>query len=252
MTRLPTIKKERNDIVLAIQRAIIATFGRSEWKELAYRTGAEEEITAHYRLLRSLDWNDPDYPANVLWGIETILEADKDGLEEMLTTPKIIEWLRDNEPAVYAAFGPEAKPIAVPTLTPRVTSATVDRAIRDAETLLKTSGAVSAVDRVHTVLHGYLLALCDEAGIAYGFEPGVTDLFKLLRKGHTKMHATGPRSQEVTQIIRSLASVVDALNPLRNKASVAHPNTTLLCEPEAMLVINAVRTLVHYLNDRLD
>lgn len=49
----------------------------------------------------------------------------------------------------------------------------------------------------------------------------------------------------------SFASAVDALNPIRNNASVAHPNAALLAEPEAMLVINSVRTLLHYLDSKI-
>lgn len=45
--------------------------------------------------------------------------------------------------------------------------------------------------------------------------------------------------------------IVDALNPLRNRASLAHPNESLLAEPEAMLVINSVRTLLHYIDSRV-
>jgi hypothetical protein len=49
----------------------------------------------------------------------------------------------------------------------------------------------------------------------------------------------------------AFATVVDALNPVRNRGSMAHANATLLDEPEAMLVINAVRTLLHYLNAKI-
>lgn len=42
--------------------------------------------------------------------------------------------------------------------------------------------------------------------------------------------------------------VIDTLNPLRNQGSVAHPNADLLAEPEAMLFINSVRCLLHYMN----
>lgn len=38
---------------------------------------------------------------------------------------------------------------------------------------------------------------------------------------------------------------------MRNQASEAHANDRLLEEPEAMLVINVVRTLLHYFNARL-
>jgi hypothetical protein len=45
--------------------------------------------------------------------------------------------------------------------------------------------------------------------------------------------------------------VLDAMNPLWNRASLAHPNPPLLAEPEAMLVINAARTILHYLDAKL-
>jgi hypothetical protein len=51
--------------------------------------------------------------------------------------------------------------------------------------------------------------------------------------------------------LRGFGTIVDALNPLRNKASVAHPNANLLAEPEAMLVVNSVRTVLHYLDAKL-
>lgn len=47
------------------------------------------------------------------------------------------------------------------------------------------------------------------------------------------------------------ASTIDSLNPIGNKASVALANEDLLDEPEVLLVINAVRTLLHYFNARL-
>jgi hypothetical protein len=61
----------------------------------------------------------------------------------------------------------------------------------------------------------------------------------------------GPREQNVTQVLRAMASILDAMNPVRNMASVAHPNPTLLAEAEAMLVINACRTVLQYLDAKL-
>jgi len=52
--------------------------------------------------------------------------------------------------------------------TPQITSEVVLRAPTDAENLIQSSGPTSAVDRVHTVLHGFLIAVCEGAGIAYG------------------------------------------------------------------------------------
>ncbi|MFI5167749.1 MAG: abortive infection family protein [Thermoanaerobaculales bacterium] len=140
-------------------------------------------------------------------------------------------------------------PVAPPTLAN--SSAVVALAIADAETLLASSGATSAVDRIHTALHGYLITACDTAGIAAPPEPSTTTLFRLLRENHPALQAQGPRAQDILTILRAAASILDALNPVRNKASVAHPNEELLEKDEAMLVINIAKSLLHFLNAKL-
>lgn len=62
----------------------------------------------------------------------------------------------------------------------------VARAIADADLLLR-NGAVSAVDRLHTALHGHLMDLCDRASIAYPSEPTMAKLLKLLRADHPRL-----------------------------------------------------------------
>jgi hypothetical protein len=133
----------------------------------------------------------------------------------------------------------------------RITSDVVERALKDAEHLVRDSGAVSGVDRVHTAFHGYLRAACEEAGLEVPDEASVTRLFRILREGHPKLAASGARSDDVQRVIASFGNVIDALNTIRNQASIAHPNESLLEEPEAMLLINAARTLLHYLNTKL-
>ena len=139
-----------------------------------------------------------------------------------------------------------ASPIASPE--PKTTSAVVERAIGDVEALVQTSGAVSGVDRVHTALHGYLRAVCERENIAYGKDDSMTRLFKSLRQHHPALQNLGARPQDIERVLQSFASIMDALNPIRNNASIAHPNEDLLDKDEAMLVINAARTLLHYLD----
>jgi len=139
-------------------------------------------------------------------------------------------------------------PVATPSL--QITSIVVERAIRDAETLIQTTGATSGVDRIHTALHGYLLAVCSSANITYTRDASLTVLFKLLRQSHPALQDLGPRSQDITQVMKALSAIMDALLPVRNNASVAHPNETLLEKEEAMLVINAARTILHYLDGK--
>ncbi len=142
-------------------------------------------------------------------------------------------------------------PEPVPTPNLLITSDTVEMALADAEQLIHSRGAISGVDRVHTAFHGYLRAVAIKAGIEVADDANAIQLFKVIQDQHPAFAKTGPRAEDITRIVRAMATILDALNPLRNRASIAHPNESLLEEPEAMLVINIVRTLLHYLNTKI-
>lgn len=139
----------------------------------------------------------------------------------------------------------------VPGEVPSITNDVVSRAIADADLLLRSSGATSGVDRIHTALHGYLIAACYDAGINYPDDASMTALLKLLRSSHPKLADLGPRSKDIERVLNSCGSILDAMNPLRNRASVAHPNHELLEREEALLIINVGRTLIIYLDAKL-
>jgi hypothetical protein len=132
----------------------------------------------------------------------------------------------------------------------RKTSAIVKGALKDAEHLIKGPGAASAVDRIHTALHGHMLDICAHAAIDIDPEAPVVNLFKVIREQHPAFAEMGEWDAEVKKIVRSLGAVIDALNTLRNNASPAHPNERL-DEPEAMLAYNAGLVLLRYLDDRI-
>ncbi|MEO5577218.1 MAG: abortive infection family protein [Gaiellaceae bacterium] len=135
---------------------------------------------------------------------------------------------------------------------PAATTEVVRRAIDDVDSLLAKGGPTSAVDRVHTTLHGHLRYLCDEAGIEYDRDDSTTALLKKIRREHSALQNLGTRADDITKILNASASILDALNPVRNKASVAHPNKDLLGRDEAQLVVNAGRTLLTYLDAKLN
>lgn len=252
--KLPPDKKKRNQIIIGIKNAIHATFDESMWKDLGYRTGTQDWIASHPRLLRSLSWGDSDYEGHVLDAIEKILEEDPSNLDELLDTPAIADWLKEKDAASLAGIigGPDGGPapaVAQPTL--KVSSKAVESALADADALLKSKGPSSAIDRVHTALHGYLLAICDAAGIPYNPDPSVMELFKAIRQHHPKMQSLGPHAAHVKQILQGCASQIHVINELRNHASGAHPNKDVLAPEEAMLVINATSTIFWYLNSKI-
>ena len=139
--------------------------------------------------------------------------------------------------------------VATPNL--ETSSAVVDRALADAEHLVKTTGATSGVDRVHTAIHGYMKAVCARESIDTAGDPTINALFNAIRAKHAAFATPGPRAEDITKIVRAMTQIMDALNPIRNQASVAHANKELLEEAEAMLVINATRSILHYLDAKL-
>lgn len=138
----------------------------------------------------------------------------------------------------------------VPSEVLHITSEFVERAIADADLLLRSSGATSGVDRIHTALHGYLIAVCRDAGINVAKDASTVSLFRTLRSSHPRLAELGSRTQDIERVLMSCANILDAMNPMRNRASMAHPNDELLGYEEALLVINVGRTLLNYLDSK--
>lgn len=148
-----------------------------------------------------------------------------------------------------AALSDGIGPVQQPQL--RITTRTVEDALADARQLIAARGSTSGVDRAHTAFHGYLRALCADAGISVPADADITRLYRELRNQHPSLIPTGAGGAEITQTLRTLSSIVAILNPLRNRASLAHPNPDLLERAEADLVLNCIHTLLHYLNQKL-
>lgn len=137
-----------------------------------------------------------------------------------------------------------------PPEEPQDAASVASRAFSEAAGLVMKGQAPSAIDRIHTALHAYLLEICRNAGIEVGNDPTTAQVFKLLRDSHSAFQPTGPRHEDVNRILRSFASAIDSMSPIRNKASLAHANP-LLEGPEAIAVVNAAYTIFRYVQDSL-
>lgn len=196
--------------------------------------------TTRVRFLAIVERSDPATQARILRGV---LEKYPVGSSELRTPERAAEIQRLIR-QLEAGCG-------VPSMTPAASSRIVVRAIDDAEALLRTTGAPSGADRMHTAFHGFLKVVCNRAGIKYSAEPSITELYKALRQHHPAFTDLGTHGEAVDRILKSFASAVDSLNTLRNRASVAHPNDDILPREEAYLYVNAVRTLMAYLDTKL-
>ncbi|MFL6447771.1 MAG: abortive infection family protein [Bryobacteraceae bacterium] len=180
---------------------------------LFFRTGIEEYLALEARLSEE----------RMIQEYVRVVRA----LERFGLTPRFVAVDMDMELGVESVARPHLQ----------ITTEIVERALSEAELLILSSGAAGALDRLHTAFHGYLKALCDSEKLGYGSDPSITDVFKIIRNQHPAIQGASQREEEVGNILKGVATIVDAINRLRNRRSMAHPNGTLLEESEAMLVI---------------
>lgn len=248
----PLEKRERvKKYTVVIQEALERTFEKGDWIKLGYETDSDDCIQRHPRLLRSLQWGDDDYGGCIFEVLDNILRKDIQAFKIIIGNEKIKGWLKKNKQDIFNEIYEEA--ILVPSFTPIKIppKKAVLQALEDAETLISAGKPVSAVDRIHTALHGYLQDICAEHGIICPKDASITKLFKMLREDISVFGDTGTRSEDVKRILNSFATCIDALNPIRNHGSMAHPNESLLAPEEATLVINATSTILHYLEAKI-
>jgi len=126
------------------------------------------------------------------------------------------------------------------------TTEIVEKAIEDAELFMNDGKYSSALDRIHTALHGYIRKKLTDLN-----EPFVES--DTLSQLYTKLHCYVSRtmSGEIADLIkttlRSSTGVIAALNDLRNRHTLAHPNDVLVCNNEAKLCINMAKVLSDYI-----
>ncbi|MGO4129946.1 abortive infection family protein [Janibacter sp. RAF52] len=193
--------------------------------------------TTRERFIEILSTQSADRQARILRGVLERFPVDSRPEARSKFKPQIEAWIAElhGEPAV-----------ANPKVEAVSTSDVVRRALSDAESLLRTGGPVSAVDRIHTALHGHVKALCAASGIQLADSVTLQKAMKELRTHHPKLKPTGARATDVSQVLFSMAATLDALNTIRNNASAAHPNDDLLGDPEGLLALNAGRTIFTY------
>jgi hypothetical protein len=196
--------------------------------------------TTRERFIRVLESVPPHDQAKIVRGVLEKYPVGTDSLRTQVAHDELIAIAERLDRGAIVAGG-----------APTYTSEVVRRAIDDVEALLRGGGPTSAVDRVHTSLHGHLRFLCGDAGIAYDRGDTTVALLKKLRKQHPNLQNLGPREHDIERVLNASASILDALNPVRNNASVAHPNPQLLGRDEAQLVINVGRSLLSYLDSKL-
>lgn len=180
-----------------------------------------------------------------------ILERSHRNLKVLIDYEPIAEWLKTNDPAAFSELHSQAYGLEVSDVDPELSTGAGYAALGDAQALLRTRGLTSAVDRVHAALHAFLKGACADASIPFQAEATLNQLLRLLLGQHPSLQQLGPRSDEIRRMLRTSAAIVDAMGTIRNLASLAPPNEELLDKDEALLVLNLARSLIRFLDAKL-
>ncbi|WP_300667635.1 abortive infection family protein [Desulfoluna sp.] len=193
----------------------------------------------YYARSSSLNWAESDMSfqaQNASKDAPNFIAAIYEAFEELrgkgATVPTVqhINQVLANNQCLYEIIDEQlietAGQVAIPEISESV-STTVMRALGDAKALVGTVDASSAIDRAHTALHGYLVQLCHDGSIELPNNPTASKAFKLLREQHPALRASGHRADDITRVLNSFATSIDAFSTLRNRASLAHVNELL-------------------------
>ena len=124
----------------------------------------------------------------------------------------------------------------------------IHKAIADAELLMDQGKYDSAFDRIHTAFHGYLRKLLDNKQVSYEESDTLSQLYTKL---HTEVSAnigSSDIAELVKKSLRSASGIIAAINEMRNRHSLSHPNDDLLQKKEAEFAIKLVRDMSDYIN----
>ncbi len=149
----------------------------------------------------------------------------------------------------YLKIAEELERNSLSAISNIIDSETALKALRDAEILLKERGAQSSIDRVHTIFHAFLISICKKNQFVFNDDNSITGLFKIIKERHPAFSQDS--QNEIGKIIRSLGNVIDALNPIRNHRSLAHPNDNLLPEEDAQFVIDVAVVCIQYIGRKV-
>lgn len=244
----------RNKAILALKKAIIATFDDAKWRELGYLTDSINIVSGHPRLLRSLHWGDDDYEGCVLTVIPQIIGDDSEKLEIVERFVGLEDWLRNNDTTLFAELygtGDMVVPLEdVEEVANRLDivelnkhAARIRRSIRE--------DPEQAIGSAKELLESVLKAILNIEG-----EHAGDDIPTLLRRAQRELELDPrnigedvPGRETIRRTLSNLGQIVIGVAEVRNLYGTGHGRhrTRELEIAHARLVVNAAVTIATFL-----
>lgn len=240
-------------LVVALKRYIEARFTTGDWRELGHLTGTLGIIESNPRLLRSLEWGDPDYAGCVIEVLPLILKRAEGGANAVVEAVKLEPWLEANEPALYAElFTGETVPLDdVVEASSLLNVGELEAHVNRIRSTIYDDPAL-AVGSAKELLETVLKTILGEFG-----ERSTGDIQDLLKRVQKKLKldpssaAGRPGAEVVRRTLSNLGQIVVGVAEVRNLYGTGHGRSRAVeLEPaHAKLVVNAAVTVATFLID---
>jgi len=242
-----------NKVILALKKAIEATFDDGKWRELGYLTNSIEIIEGHPRLLRSLYWGDPDYSGNIFKVLPRILGPNFENIEIVEEFVNLKEWLRKNDPELFAElYGADStsleeiervsKTYDILELNQEI--ARIKRSLRDDPAL----AVGSAKELLETVLKTITVTYESNTGADDDIPALLKKAQKVLGLDPKAINKSTPEGKILFRTLNNLGQIVIGVGEIRNLVGTGHGRSRgpQIDTIHARLVVNAAATIATY------
>lgn len=265
-----------SQVKLAVAHAVTAQVtDRGKWIELALRTDTEDRIRNHPRLLRSLAWNDDDYPGCVHDVVPALLgwrqvrapwnrygPDDPPAADVYLDNLPLLEeyldlpvWLAEHEPRLHRLLYARdpAEAVALENLTELAATRGLTEISRQLQRLHRDLGddLSAAVGHAKELVESACKHVLGQTGPGAGakFPQLVDAALRSVGRHPAQVDPGDPDAQLLKQLLGATAGQLQAIAGLRNRVGTGHGRAgdVVLDQALAQLAIGQALTAVTYL-----
>lgn len=242
-------QRRRDLLVVALKRAIDATFNESSWRELGLLTNSSAVLENHARLFRSLHWGDPDYEACVIEVLPDVLGKDFENEQVVTEFVELEPWLRDHDPKLHATlFGGASLDLQPDDLAALTDSTTIQVHLGRIQSAVATDPE-HAIGAAKELIESTAKLVLTELGEEFDDKADVPTLVKQAQTAlglHPSALAPSAKGVETTKkMLGALSGVAIGVAELRNLYGTGHgkaSRTSGLGPRHARLAVDAAST----------